>query len=214
MDLFEKKRWEVLETSHTPRVRPQGAMIYRQGETAQEFYYLKSGSVKIFISSEDGMEKTLTLLGEGRIFGEAAFFDGLPRVSSAKTLAKSEIITVTRESLMECIRRDPQFAMELLTYLSRTVRMLSAQVDSMTFLQADRRIANLLVGLASADGLVHATHEDLAALAGVSRVTVSRILSGFDKKGWIETHYGGVEVKRTDALRDFLSSANNRVSPQ
>lgn len=197
-----KNTWDVLEKSHTPHSYPKNKMIYWQEAPAGEFYYLKSGSVKIFLSSENGMEKTLTVLESGSIFGEAAFFDGLPRVSSAKTLEQSEIITVTRQSLMDCVRREPQLAMNLLTYLSQTIRMLSAQVDTMTFLQADRRLAQLLLKLA-AGNTVRATHEDLAGLAGVSRVTVSRILNHFAEKGWTANRYRSVEILDEAGLKTF-----------
>lgn len=195
-------KWDVLEKTHTPRTYAKNKMIYWQEAAAPEFYYLKRGKVKVFLSSESGMEKTLTLLHSGSIFGEAAFFDGMPRVSSAKTLEDSEIITVTRQSLLECIRREPQLAMNLLTYLAQTIRMLSAQVDTMTFLQADRRIAQLLLKLANG-AAVSATHEDLAALAGVSRVTVSRILNRFAARGWAATGYREVTILDEAALRRF-----------
>lgn len=203
MEPSNKKKWDVLEKTHTSHMIQKGRMIYWQEALADEFYYLKSGKVKIFLSSEDGAEKTLTVLEPGNIFGEAAFFDGMPRVSSAKTLAKSEIITVTRKSLLECIRREPQLAMNLLTYLSQTIRMLSAQVNSMTFLQANQRLARLLLSLAR-NGAVHATQDDLAGLAGVSRVTVSRTLTDFAKKGWICARYGAVEIRDEVGLLAFI----------
>jgi CRP/FNR family transcriptional regulator, cyclic AMP receptor protein len=201
--LSAENKWDVLEKFHTPHTYPKNKMVYWQEAPANEFYYLKSGSVKIFLSSESGMEKTLTVLENGSIFGEAAFFDGLPRVSSAKALVNSEIITVTRQSLMDCIRREPQLAMNLLTYLSQTIRMLSAQVDTMTFLQADQRIARLLIKLA-VGATVHATHEDLAGLAGVSRVTVSRILNEFSQKGWAATCYRSVKILDEAGLKNFI----------
>ncbi len=197
-------QWNVLESSHTARPYAKNQMIYWQDSPADEFYYLKRGKVKIFISSENGMEKTLTILESGTIFGEASFFDGKPRVSSAKTLVHSEIITVTRQSLLGCFRREPQLAMNLLTYLSETIRMLSAQVNTMTFLQADQRLARLLLTLA-ANGTVHATHEDLAELAGVSRVTVSRVLSRFNENGWVRVHYRGVELLNENGLKAFAA---------
>lgn len=199
----ENKQWKILEETHTPHFCPAGKMIYLQGTHAEEFYYLKSGKVKIFLSSEHGMEKALTVLESGHIFGEAAFFDGMPRVSSAKALEPSEVIRVTRRSLTECIRRDPQFALDLLTYLSQTIRMLSAQVDSMTFLRADRRIARLLLSLSAADGAAHTTHDDLAELAGVSLVTVSRVLARFAARGWIKTGYRTVRIRDAGGLKKF-----------
>jgi CRP/FNR family cyclic AMP-dependent transcriptional regulator len=204
MDSSSKNIWDVLEKSHTPHLYEKERMIYWQEAPASEFYYLKRGKVKIFLSAENGMEKTLTILESGGIFGEAAFFDGMPRVSSAKTLVKSEIIAVTRQSLIDCIRQEPQLAMNLLTYLSKTVRMLSAQVNAMTFLQADRRLAQLLLQLA-VDKIVHVTHDDLAGLAGVSRVTVSRVLAAFTQKGWICTRYRGVVILDESGLKDFIS---------
>lgn len=198
----QKNPWAVLEQAIPPRVYAKNKMIYWQEAPAAEFYCLKRGRVKIFLSSDRGMEKTLTLLHPGSIFGEAAFFDGLPRVSSAKTLEESEIITVTRQSLLACIQREPQLAMDLLAYLAQTIRMLSAQVNAMTFQQADCRIAQLLLRLA--DGSEAAvTHEDLAALAGVSRVTVSRILGRFAENGWISPGYRKITVRNAGALRRF-----------
>lgn len=202
-----ENRWDVLEKTHTPHTYPKDKMIYWQGAPANEFYYLKNGKVKIFLSSENGMEKTLTVLEKGNIFGEAAFFDGMPRVSSAKTLVKSDIITVTRQSLMDCFRREPQLAMNLFAFLSQTIRMLSAQVDTMTFLQADQRLARLLLSLAADGKTVHATHEDLAGLAGVSRVTVSRILGRFAKSGWVAARYRGIQILNEAAIREFIEKS-------
>jgi CRP-like cAMP-binding protein len=196
---ISKKEWEILGDAAPARIFRKGETVYLQGSHAGEFYYLKKGRVKIFLSSEDGGEKTLTIIRDGSIFGEAAFFDGQPRVSSARTLEDSEIAAVDGPGLMECFRREPRLAMSLLSYLSQTIRMLSAQVDTLSFREADERLASLLLKL-SEGGTVRATHEDLAGLAGVSRVTASRILSDFARKGWIDTRYREIAVLDPDAL--------------
>ena len=200
----EQNGWDALERAGTPRLYEKGETIYRQGSRAKTFYYLKSGGVRVFLSAENGAEKTLSVMKPGRVFGEAAFFDGLPRVSSAKAVARSEVVPVMRSGLTECIRREPQLAVSLLAYLARTVRMLSAQLDTVAVQQADERVARLLLNLSKESGLVRATHEDLAALAGVSRVTVSRVLGGFSRRGWVETRYRSIRVADAGALRRFL----------
>lgn len=200
--------WEVLGRKETPRLYPGNQMIYRQGELAERFYYLKSGRVRIFMSSENGQKKTLTLLEQGNIFGEAAFFDGLPRVSSARTLEKSQIIPINREVLLDCFREEPMLAFQLLHLFSKTVRMLSNQVDHMTFLQADRRIAKILTELSGGRGgeSIACSHEDLASMAGVSRVTVSRVVSEFARRGWISTQYRSIQILNLEALLHFALS--------
>lgn len=200
--------WDVLGQKASPRQYPENQMIYRQGELADRFYYLKSGKVRIFLSSETGQEKTLTLLEKENIFGEAAFFDGLPRMSSAKTLQKSEIIPVSQPVLLECFREEPMLAFQLLHLFSKTVRMLSNQVDHMTFLQADRRLAKILTEMADAQGsgAVSCSHEDLGNMAGVSRVTASRVLSEFARRGWISTQYRQIQILNLAALSQFAFS--------
>lgn len=202
----EEGEWAVLEESYPPRIFKKGEMIYWQGSHAEEFYYLKSGSVRVFLCSENGSEKTLSVTKPGRIFGEAAFFDGLPRVSSARAVMHSEVVPITHRRLMECIRREPQLAVSLFAYLAQTIRMLSAQLDTVAFQNADERIARLLLQLSAEGGNVSATHEDLAALAGVSRVTVSRILGEFSRRSWVRTRYREIRLTDAGALRRFLHS--------
>lgn len=90
----------------------------------------------------------------------------------------------------------------MLKYLSRTIRMLSVQVDHMTFLQADKRLAKMLISL-SEHCKVYATHEELAALIGVSRVTVSKLLIKFVKNQWIRTQYRCIVIRNLVELQRF-----------
>ena len=65
-----------------------------QDTQATCFYYLKSGRVKSFMQSEDGAERILHTYEAGSLFGEASFFDGLPRVSSAVAVTECRVISV------------------------------------------------------------------------------------------------------------------------
>ncbi|SMC50110.1 Crp/Fnr family transcriptional regulator [Papillibacter cinnamivorans] len=195
--------WHRFASALPPRVYEKDRMIYWQGETAERFYYLTEGRVKTFISSGEGEEKILTVYQAGHIFGEASFFDGMPRVSSARALTRSRIVSISREVVAEQFAQDPSLALSMLRYLARTVRMLSAQVDNMTFLQADRRIARLLVNLQERDEDIFCTHEELGSSAGVSRVTVSRVLGEFERLGWIDTGYRKIRILKREELRHF-----------
>ena len=196
----------LLEQEGNLRTYPRGGLIYTQGEEADSFYYLKRGSVTIFLTSEQGTERILALREPGSVFGEAAFFDGLPRMSSARAARKTELAEVTRRQLFQYFRQEPSTAMELLRYMARTVRMLSGHVDTITFLNADQRIAQLLLELrqpGAGGAVVSVSQEELGNLAGVSRMTVSRTLRRFAAQGWIETRYRAMILRDPAALRRF-----------
>lgn len=192
--------WSPLAENRVPQHFGPGQFIYLQGADANQFYYIVKGTVKCFISSEEGDERTLTLHRAGELIGEAAFFDRQPRVSSAVAVTACEVVSVDRERLSAVFAKRPDLAIAMLEYLSRTVRLLSGHVDG-TFLAADRRVARHLLTLSrSAAGPLRCTHEEIGSAVGASRVTVSRTLSQFARAGWIETGYGQIRLLDREML--------------
>lgn len=180
-----------------------GSLIYQQESRAACFYYLKAGKVKSFIQSEDGNERVLHTYYAGSLFGAAAFFDELPRVSSAMALEACEVVPIDKDAVEQAFAKDPKLALAMLKYVSRTVRLLSKQVDDMAFRPAPQRVARYLLAHCNEYGVVKATQDEIAASISTSRVTVSRVLKKFMEENWLETNYGGIQVKHLSMLLEF-----------
>ena len=195
--------WEPFAKSRPPVRCSPGYLIYLQNTQATCFYYLKSGKVKSFIQSEDGGERVLNLYTAGSLFGEASFFDELPRVSSAVAVVPCEIVPIDRELVAQEFAKNPELALSMVKYLARTVRLLSGQVDQMAFRPARWRVANYLLTMAGRDGSVSCTQEDIAAAVSASRVTVSRVLGEFAQRGWVALGYRTIRLKNPKALLDL-----------
>ncbi len=176
----------------------KGQLIYLQGQEPEYLYCLVSGTVRTSMASDKGVERLLTTYQAGSIFGEASFFDRMPRVSTATAQTGCEIIRLDHSTVQALFHQHPSLASAVITYLARTVRLLSGHVDTMSFLSAKQRLANLLLNHPAFPKKIHVTHEDLAAALGVSRVTVSRILGDFSKEGYVKTGYGVIAI--TDAV--------------
>lgn len=181
----------------------KGQMIYLQGQRADFLYCLREGVIRTAIFSDQGEEKLLTVYRAGSIFGEASFFDEMPRVSSATAQTDCRIIKLNRQMVDALFRAHPELASAMISYLARTVRLLSGHVDTMSFQKADVRLARLLLNHPSASSGIHVTHEELATALGVSRVTVSRILGEFAQKGYLKTGYGIITLLSPEALAAF-----------
>ena len=193
--------WEAFAKSRPPVRCSPGYLIYLQDTEATCFYFLKSGRVKSFIQSEDGGERVLNIYKSGSLFGEASFFDELPRVSSAVALTPCEIVPIDRELVTQEFARNPELALAMMKYLARTVRLLSEQVDQMAFRPARWRVANCLLTLASGAGAVSCTQDDIAAAVSASRVTVSRVLNEFAQRGWVELSYRTIRLAEPEPLK-------------
>ncbi|MFZ7119528.1 MAG: Crp/Fnr family transcriptional regulator [Eubacteriaceae bacterium] len=200
---------ELYDTFKTKPVKKykHNQIIYRQGEMANSFYYLKEGKVQIFVNSPEGLEKNLTINKKSEVFGEASFFDGFPRISSAKTITDSEIITIDRADILHFFQNKPYLALKFIELLSKKVRMLSNEIDNISFLSAEKRIAQYLLKInLDTDGFISCTQEDIGKAVGVSRVTVSRALSKFLKLKWIDTKYKKILILNPNAISKYLES--------
>ena len=193
--------WEAFARSRPPVRCSAGYLIYLQDTEATCFYYLKSGQVKSFLQSEDGGSRVLNIYHAGSLFGEASFFDELPRVSSAVALSPCEIVPIDRELVSQEFARNPELALAMMKYLARTVRLLSGQVDQMAFRPARWRVANYLLTLSPGSKPVSCTQEDIAAAVSASRVTVSRVLNEFARRGWIALGYRTITLLQSEQLK-------------
>jgi len=199
--------WAPFAEGHKPVICAPGQIIYMQDTMATQFYYILHGKVKAFISSEDGGERILTFYQAGDLMGEASFFNRQKRVSSAVALTRCELISIDRCTVQRLFSARPELAMAMLQYLARTVCLLSAHLDGISFQTADKRIARFLLSLyADARGPVCCTQEEIGYAVGASRVTVSRILSEFARKGWLKTGYRVLELSDLPALHSFVCS--------
>ncbi len=196
----------IFETECKVRKFSANDMIYFQGDSPDCFYYLKKGRVRVFMTSVDGDERTLSIASKGELLGEAAFFDKLPRMSGAVAVTDVEVAPVNREELLSLIGRYPRLAMFLLEIQAGRVRELSSQLDSMSFQMADGRIARALldnIDERSGELRVDFTHEQLSDIVGASRVTVSKTLARLRKKGILSTGYRKIVISDVDTLREI-----------
>lgn len=179
----------------------KNTVLYEQGEISSRFYFVLNGLVQISIFRIDGAEIVLELMGPNTICGEGAAFDGLPRFSSAVAVEDTETIEFDSALLNPAFREHPEFASSLLRVTSLKQRILAIRLKHLTSREPQERIMELLTRLEEMFAIEHPrgrllvtqlTHEQIAAMTGTSRVTVTRTLQRFRKQGRIATVEGHI----------------------
>ena len=90
---------------------PKGEFVFREGESADFAYILKSGSVEILKTGIDGEIVLATLDEPNKIFGEMALIDGAPRSAGARASADSVIDEVRQKDFLAYVQKNPNAAM-------------------------------------------------------------------------------------------------------
>jgi len=179
----------------------KNTVLYEQGEISRHFYFVLKGLVQISIFRVDGAEVVLELMGPDTICGEGAAFDGLPRFSSAVAVEDTETIEFDATRLGEAFRQHPEFASSLLRVTSLKQRVLAIRLKHLASREPQERIMELLTRLEEMFAIEHPkgrllvtqlTHEQIAAMTGTSRVTVTRTLQRLREQGRISILEGHI----------------------
>jgi len=104
-----------------------GTYLFRQGEPGTEMFVVQAGEVEVTKRVGD-REIRLGRLGRGDFLGEMSLLEGLPRDADARAVGPTRVLAIGQGGLLMRIRRDPTFALELLTRLSDRVRRLNARL--------------------------------------------------------------------------------------
>jgi CRP/FNR family cyclic AMP-dependent transcriptional regulator len=167
----------------------KGAIVINQDDETYSLYVILSGSVKVFISGEDGREAVLNHQGAGDYFGDLALIDKQPRVASVMTTEPSTFMIISREDFLTCLSRNPEIAINLIKPMTERMRMLAQNVSSLALLDVYGRVARVLLQQAhEKDGVLTTdkiTQQEIADMVGASRAMVSRILKDLKAGGYI-----------------------------
>src|SRR4051812_19163888 len=172
---------------------PKDAVIVAQGDVGEVAFVILRGSVDIMVGASDGRQFLLAELGPRDYFGEMALLDDGDRHRSATALARAdtELLAIRRGDFLDLLQQYPPLTHRLLRTLSRRLRQANAKIAGLAFDDVARRLAGTLLANAAeeADGrlIVRATHEDLAAMTGAARQTVTRVLNTWRRHGHIAT---------------------------
>jgi len=114
-----------------------GQLIFNYGDAGSSMYIVVSGDVNIHIPGEESRRLSLKDISSGEHFGEVALFDNHPRSASALATTTVEVLELTRETLLEFIKRQPDVAITLLQTLSSRLRQTDALLSQRASKNAD-----------------------------------------------------------------------------
>jgi CRP/FNR family transcriptional regulator, cyclic AMP receptor protein len=175
-----------------PRRLKTGDMLFEVGESGNGFYLLDEGLLKVILTSSDDEEEVIiALLPPGAIVGDLAVIDEMPRAASVGALLDCRLRFVSKADFNRCAGKYPEIYRYLAKMLATRLRETNQSLAAHTLLTVKGRVARVLLEIAqilgrpSGDGIsfpdaIHQKH--LAAMAGVARETVNRILHDWETK--------------------------------
>jgi CRP/FNR family cyclic AMP-dependent transcriptional regulator len=175
-------------------------VLFNAGDAGDGCYRVEAGLLKVSIVSPEGGERILAILGPGAVVGELAMIDGAPRSTGVSAVRDAELSFVSRASFEAFAKEHPDLYRHVMLLLAHRLRETNEVVAASSFLSVKGRVARSLLDLAEAFGedigggrlLIRQklSQSDVAAMAGIARENVSRILNEWMRAKVLSRHAG------------------------
>jgi CRP-like cAMP-binding protein len=199
-------QWRALSPCLHPRRLRAGQTLFSQGDHADFFYIVVSGTVKLFRVSAQGAEKIMRLVRGGQSFAESILFSDPPRYPvHAQAAEDSELVAIEGEAYLRILRESFETCRAVMAQMTQRIQAHWNEIEALSLHGAVPRVARYLLEQLAQQGGPHlrlpAAKSQIAAQLGLAPETLSRGLRTLSENGAISVRGALVQVRDEALLR-------------
>lgn len=182
---------DFLDQFKIEKIYQKGEIVVNEGDTINDFLYIKTGLVKLFKTGLDGKDHILSVAKPQDFIGFLSMFSNTNYQYSIATIENSTLCFINVPALKKLIENNGVFALDILDKMSLAVDGILDTRISLCSRNLRGRIALLL--LYFSDEVYHKdeyilplARKEIAGLIEMTTENVIRILSEFRHDGLIE----------------------------
>ena len=179
--------------ANAKRVRlAAGKILLRAGTSGDGCYRVEDGLLKVTMVSNSGAERILAFPGPGAIVGELSTIDGLPRSATVMVVRDATLSSLSQTEFEAFADKHPAIYKSLIKVLAQRLRETNTAVAAGSFLSLKGLVARTMLELADHFGQEvgpgrivisqKIRHNDLAAMAGIARENLTRVLNDWQRR--------------------------------
>lgn len=172
-----------------------GEILFSQNDPGEFLLIVRTGRVRLSLTSEVGRELNLRHATAGHVLGEIAALDGGPRSATALAIEPVSAMKLARSDLRALMLRFPGLGERFVTWLCSRLRETTEQLEAIALYPLDVRLARFLLfalqGRTAPEGRRVAlelgySQGELAQFVGGSRPKVNGALALLEQAGAIK----------------------------
>ena len=190
--------------------------VYTIGDERETVYFIEKGQIKLVMSSSEGKECMLAILGAGDVFGELCLSGLGGRRETATAMEDSFLKEIPCGKFLGRLAKDSLLE-GFIKYMALRVSDQQQVIANLVTVDSEQRLGKTLLQIARKLGKkdprsirieVKLSHEELAAMVGTTRPRISVFMQRFRNLDLIEYnsehHLIIKEKKLTAYLRSIL----------
>lgn len=206
--LTEEQQQEIAATSRLAHAE-RGETIWMNGQNVDFFGVVGTGFIKMTSMGPNRQEITTEIMGPGQVFGLLGALDGTGCPQTAKAITSSWYLKVRKVEFIPTYEKNHVLKEQIFRRTTHRLRQSFDLIAHLSVGTVEQRVAAVMLVLTRSFGEereegtllnVPLTRQDISELAGTTVESTIRIMSKWQKQGWIETQAKHVLVKDIDSL--------------
>src|SRR3984885_14871333 len=195
---------------------PKGAVLFVEGQEPRGVFILCTGKVKLYGAAANGKSVIFRIADAGEIIGLPSTLSEKPYEVTAEVLEPTQANFIRRDAFLGFLRQHGDAALKVAEMLSQIYYATCQEIRYLGLSgSAVEKFAGFLLDLKAPKDAGDAererrpltlTHEEIAAMIGPSRETVSRLITGFKRKHLIEQHGSSLVLTNKKALEELVGA--------
>lgn len=204
--LNEDQLARLLETARVIHL-DEGQHLFQCQQEARQFFMVRSGTIRLYLSTPDGAEKVIHLITAGETFAEAiTFMDSQTYPVNASALEAGEVLAFSNHTFRTILRESTDTCFRLMADMSSWLKRQLADIDALTLQNATLRFTNYLLRQvpAGSEQMVTinlgAPKHVIASRLSIQPESLSRILRDLQCEGHITVDGNMIHIKDISSL--------------
>lgn len=208
-----------LQSIKATSVYPKGALLCLEGQPPRGIFVLCTGRAKLSTTSSEGKSMILRIAEPGEVLGLTAVVSGTPYEATVETLEPSQANFISQAEFLRFLKEYPDVGLRVAQQLTHNCKCAYGEIRSLGLSNSvPEKLAKLILQWAehplefaskkSQETAIRVTltQEEIAQLTGTSRETVSRVLGGFRRKGWLRVKGATWTIVNKQALENMVTT--------
>jgi CRP/FNR family transcriptional regulator, cyclic AMP receptor protein len=206
---------DLLARRTSERTFGRGEAVYAPGNSSAAVFLLLRGRMRLYGMMAGGQELTFEVVRAGTVFGIASLMERT-HDEYAVALEPSRVGVVGLNDFWHLVTENPRVNARLVKVLGDRLRMIRGRMADIAFKETPARLASLILDLVQSEGVVtregqfkiatHYTHEQLAAMIGATRGSVTRAFGKLQDSRCVRVFRRRIYVVDLDALKRRASA--------
>jgi CRP-like cAMP-binding protein len=186
-------------------------VLFKHGDIASRFYFLKNGQITLGRISKEGNEKILEIIQAGQTFAEAVMFmEGNKYPVTATSVGASEVLAFDNNTYLDLLRESTDTCFALMADMAQRLKGLINEVDNLTLQDAQCRLVNyILVQLPEektnpVEVNLPIAKNVIASRLSIKPETFSRIMHKLSEEGLISIDGRKILIHDIDGLNQYV----------